>query len=340
MDVAFVSKAIQEQKLDPMPVTGFHARDNYWQETARWRRVVEEYSWGNVMFLDDVERGMHATVIAIGKLDLETGRVLNGTSYKQIPIGWYSDLTSGLKSLATQVQLQIPPCLGFHENDHVCDGGMNVQTKRAEPPCSWRSRCTALQGLAVDQGRLQEDILRGKSPEQIVQLTTRLLERKQGHDVTAPSHPAPKAQPAKQEGTKAKPPAEGPGLEQIVAEATKEVATACSTTMAADEMSAAAGELFIIDRTEHSDYISVYKAQGPKLRPKAVCSFRLRRRIGGFRVQLPLPQDSPLLEGIVPGEIGQWKDGAFQIVVNDVIPGQRRMDHIKNVMAALVRSDG
>jgi len=44
-----------------------------------------------------------------------------------------------------------------------------------EPACAWRDRCMSLQKFAQDNNRLQEDLLKGKSPEQIIQLTTRLM---------------------------------------------------------------------------------------------------------------------------------------------------------------------
>jgi hypothetical protein len=196
----------------------------------------------------------------------------------------------------------------------------------------------ALQSFSHEQNRLQEDVLRGKSPEQIVQLTTKLLESGRGGSGTS-SKPAiqRKTQPSKQLDVQPKTVTGNPGLQDFVTALVKEVAAACDTVLAVDEVSAVAGELLIMDRTTHSDYISVYKAQGGEQRPKAICSFRLRRRIGGFRVQLPLPKDSPLLEGIVESDIVLWKDGAFQTVVNDVIPGGVRMDHIKVIMANLVQ---
>ena len=42
-----------------------------------------------------------------------------------------------------------PDCLGFYEpGDHICDGGLNPETKEEEPPCAWRDRCKRIKRLA------------------------------------------------------------------------------------------------------------------------------------------------------------------------------------------------
>lgn len=337
-DVAFVAKVIREHKLEPTPVTGFHSKDTYWQENERWRRVVEEYPWGCVMFIDDKERGMHATVVTTGKFDLATGK----SSHGMIPMAWYHDMVSELKQLTAKTVLQIPPCLGFHECDHVCDGGIHPQTKQAEPECYWVKQCQALQSFSLNQKREPEEVLRGKSPEAIIQMLTRMLE----HKPSGQAHVAAMANASAARGNKPHTEYPNTSLPDFVKELAREVAEACGVCLhltnsvaqldrIVEDVAAKAGDLLVVDRSTNSDYVSVYKARDGRPRAKAICSFRLRRRIGGFRVQLPLPKDSQLLEPIVSADVGLWKDGAFQTVVNDVIPGQRRMDHIKNIMVEL-----
>lgn len=349
MDVVFVSKAIQEHNLEPQPVSGFHAERDYWVETERWKRVVERYPWGSVLYLSDRQRGQSVTIVAVGKVDLETGKVSTQGGHQQIPPSWYPELAKDLRdAMKPDATLQIPPCLGFHESDHVCDGGVDSGTKKIEPACAWRNRCIAFQDYCGIQNRHQEDVLKSKSPEQIIQLTTRLLE-KRGGKVSAPPNGASKAKSVKSsqkssDVVSAVAPAAETGqvgadtsmlqlltsvISDIAAEAGLKAAPDCS------KATATPGDLYMVDRTEHSDYISLYQDARP--RPIALASFRIRPRMGGFVVQLPIPVGHKLLEPIVSEDVKAWKDGAFQSGVSHVPTSGLRLDHIKHIIAELLK---
>lgn len=348
MDTGFVAKALSEHNLDPNPKTGFHAEPDYWQETQRWKRVVERYEWGSVLFISDRERKANATIIAVGKLDIANGKVSHQGGWQDIQPGWYKEMALELSSLLKKptTRLQVPPCLGFRQPDVICDGGKNEYNKM-EPACAWRDRCMALQKFAQDNNRLQEDLLKGKSPEQIIQLTTRLMA-----NGSVPLPPVPKAEPADKKqakpaaapkatagarSTPATDPVASKAVLSAVATVASEVAAAAGLKVSADGTKhlAAAGDLFMVDRTENSDYISIYQARKPK--PLALASFRVRARVGVL-VQLPIPKTSPLLEPIVEADVREWKDGAFQSAVREVsMEGGDRLEHIKHILVAIIQ---
>lgn len=335
MDVTFVSKVISDQKLDPTPSPGFHARTDYWLESGRYRRVVERYPWGAVLFCDDREKGQHVTAVAVGKFDPNSGKVTLDGKVCFMPMSWYTDLVRGLKLDHThkQPQLTVPPCLGFHETDHVCNGGMNLQTKKQEPVCGWRKQCVALQRHAANRGRYQEELLRGKSPEAILQLATRLLENEQANPTAEVVRPKP--QPKKRPKAD---PGKPPSLRDIAHDIVGDVAEATSRSIVSDRSSLLAGDLLIVDRTARSDYVSLYLAQSQGT-PKAICSLRLRVKSGGFRIQLPIPKDDPLLAKLGEQDCDTWLDGAFQSSIRDVTPGKPKMELTKQILVQLIQKE-
>ena len=346
-DTAFVSKTIEEHKLDPNPKTGFHAEPDYWQETVRWKRVVERYPWGAVLFISDRDRKSNATIVAVGQVDLVGGRVSTQGGWVSFKPDWYSEMAAELQRFQQGKRLEIPPCLGFHAPIVVCDGGKNEQNK-LEAACAYRDRCRALRSFCISNKRTQERILSGKSPEQIIQLTTRLLGN-QGSSVIART---PAAKPAKSQtsepkqkpasaAAKAAPatdPAQSQAVYQLVASVAREVASAAGLNVSADmtKTAAAVGDLYLVDRTTNSDYISIYQYGKPK--SAAIASFRVRARVG-ILVQLPIPKTSPLLEPIVPEDVREWKDGAFLSAVKEVPPQGDRLEHIKRIMLAIIQDD-
>lgn len=351
MDTGFVAKAISEHNLSPSPKMGFHAESDYWMETQRWKRVVERYDWGAVLFISDRDRRANATIVAVGKLDVVNGRVSEQGGWRDLQPGWYKEMAMELSNLAKKPNqtLFVPPCLGFRQPDVICDGGKNEHNKM-EPACAWRDRCMALQSFAETNNRLQEDLLKGKSPEQIIQLTTRLLTNG-GAGVQLPPVPKPKAttpaagpkqavapkQPAAAKSTSSTDPAASKAVYEAVCLAAGEVATATGLKVSADYTKnlAAPGDLYLVDRTANSDYISLYQARKPK--PLALASFRIRARVGVL-VQLPIPKTSPLLEPIVAADVREWKDGAFQSAVREVsMEGGTRLEHIKHIIVAIIQ---
>lgn len=337
MDTQFIAKAIREHKLDPVPVTGFHSKPTYWQENARWRRVAEQYKWGYVLFIDDREKKLFATILVKGEFDLAKGTVAERGGHKRpIGVSWYNVLCDGLKDYKPDgSEIPLPPCFGHHEYDHICDGGTNPETKQPEPACAWRDQCMALQRHAAETDKKQTEILKGKSPEQIIQLSTKLLERYKPVLPTPTPGDSAAPKPAKPRKPKAK--ADDTGLKAFVLDTCREVARRCCVGYADHQQLAVANELFIIDRSASTDYISLYQAV-PKARPRAICSFRLRKRIQGTHVQLPLDKGDQLLSGFVPEDVVAWSDGAFKCMVKDVIPGQKRAEYITDILTRIVKN--
>jgi len=344
-DLSFVAKCIADNKLDPNPKTGFHSESDYWQETNRWKRVIERYPWGAVLFITDRDRKSSATIVAVGQLDLVQGKVSTQGGWVSFKPDWYPEMAGELAAFVKGKKLEIPPCLGFHAPMVVCDGGKNENNK-LEGPCSYRDRCIALQKFCIANSRPQEKLLSGKSPEQIIQLTTRLLSN-QGSSVIARTPAVPKAksqsaEPKQKTATaaaKATPvtdPAQGQAVYQLVASVAREVASAAGLNVSADmgKTAAAVGDLYLVDRTENSDYISVYQNRKPK--SIAIASFRVRARVG-ILVQLPIPKTSPLLEPIVADDVREWKDGAFLSAVKEVPTEGDRLEHIKHIMVGIIK---
>lgn len=345
MDTSFVSRAIEEHKLEPTPVTGFNAEPTYWMENARWQRVIERYPWGAVIFMADRVNARTATVIAIGKVDVERGRVTTQGGQREINVAWYHEMATELKQAGQPDQLQLPPCLGHRKPDHICDGGLNRETRKHEPACAWRDRCIALQDHAVNTNRPQEQILQGKSPAQVVQLTTRLLERA-GKPEPKPVSPARAATPAKPKPAP-RPVASVAGKEpdgfrdkliMNVSTFTASVAEAAGLKVALSEakQNALDGELYLINRVNPSGYISLYKADNPEHHALAV--FRIRPRVGGYNIQLAIPPTSELLAGIEPSDVKPYKDGKFLTMVSNCTPEGKRMDHIKRIVVAMLEA--
>ena len=179
-----------------------------------------------------------------------------------------------------------------------------------------------------------------------MQMTTRLLATATGIPSDRPQAKKAEAKPVIQAPAPNKPrparPAKGADPDQtkamydFVATVTQEVASAAGLKISADlgKVAAEDGDLYLVDRTSNSDYISIYQQSKPK--PRAIASFRLRARVG-FLVQFPIPNTSPMLSPIVPSDVRAWKDGAFQSAVSDVPSVGDRLEHIKNIMVAIIK---
>lgn len=338
-DKAFVAKIIKEHNLYPAPVPDYQAKPHYWQETYRWRRVIEEYKWGSVMFVTDRIRKVHSTIVVIGRIvDLKTGVIGVRQKRERILLSWYAELGKALADAKGQVQFNIPPCLGLHEQDHVCDGGVNAKTGLAEPACEWRSRCIALQSFCLEQGKSAEDVIKRKSPEQIVQITEKLLQRKLPSVNTIKSAPLPSytsnGTPVMYNVTQIHAQIVS-SLASSVRKIAARIAKECSVALAESRELARDGDLFVIDRTKNTDYVSVYLASSVG-RPIPLASWRLRVRKRCFRVQFPLNPDDPLFAGITTGDVTPWRDGPFRAVVNDVSPDTLRCEHVVRIIKELI----
>lgn len=338
-DKSFVSKIIKEQNLHPSPVPDYQSRPHYWQETARWRRVVEDYKWGAVLFLSDRTRGVHSTIVVIGRmLDLKAGVVGVRQKREKIHLSWYAELGKGLADAKSPTQFNIPPCLGLHEEDHVCDGGTNNKTGLTEPACEWRSRCIALQAFCLEQGKTSDEVIGRKSPEQIVQITGKLERRKLPSSAQVkvpplPSYPA-NGTPVTYNITQMHAQIVA-SLASSVRDVASRIARECGLALADSRELARGGDLFVADRTKNTDYVTIYRASSV-IRPIPLASWRLRVRKRCFRVQFPLQPGDPLFDGIASGDVTPWNDGPFQTVVNDVSPDTLRCEHVIRITKELI----
>lgn len=322
LDLKFLASAIRDQRLDPRPIEGFHAQPDYWCESERYRRVVERYRWGAVVLLSDYERGQHATLVLTGPFDLERGTATTTPGHNgPIPVSWYPELAAALARSTKQATRAIPPCLGFHENDHVCDGGTDPESGRIEEACAWRDRCLALQAHAIERNVFQEDVLRGRSPDEIVVLTAELLRKK----------PEPKTiedQPVRSITDRA-------SLLAATREYIRSIAAQAGACIASDERAAKRDDLFILDRTGSSDYLSLHQVESTRKR-KPIALFRLRPSVNAFHVHLPLKPTHPWLTSIARSDVMPWKLGVWHACVYRVEPGEHRADLIRDLIVKLI----
>jgi len=94
-DTAFVSKVMRQHKLDPRPVDGFAQEPMASFETEDWTRKIEMYPWGHVLFLSNKKAGQHATVVAVGDLDIDTGEISGADSGSlSDAVAWYRKLAA------------------------------------------------------------------------------------------------------------------------------------------------------------------------------------------------------------------------------------------------------
>jgi hypothetical protein len=243
-DIVFVSRTIKQYGLDPRPTPDFVTTTRH--DTTAFRRVVETYKWGVVMFLNNKGSGASSTVIAIGDFDANEGVLYDddGNATEKLDIPWYPSLVAeatplniqyfgaepeedddpdddeylddaefvidvddddnlddplgeiplpGTESNTDSVQVPIPlapylgaeitttterpPCVGWHDDCFVCDGGYVPETGAIDPMCAWRDRCIALQVHCRENGRTVEEVLEGRPETEIDIMCSGFLKR-------------------------------------------------------------------------------------------------------------------------------------------------------------------
>lgn len=313
-DARYVARCIAEHDLNPVPETGFQHESDYWQEDDLWMRNVEKYDWGAVMFISNYSTNEHATMVLIGDVDIAGGRAYNRGREFTVPVRWYAKLANDLR--ARPVALRLPGCLGFHQSDHVCDGGMN-EHKQIEPPCAWRTQCIALQDHSLKSDQLVENILQGKNPEMITQMLDQMV-----GDVAEDKGESPEERPI-----------ETPA--DMVAHFAAEAGEETGVRVAVDRTAAGNGDLFVVDRMEKSSYLTLYIMIGKH--PKGLVSFHYLKRTGTWKAYLPLDTNSDLLRGIVESDIRKCNDGwRFKSIVRDISFGSTRWVHILRIAQNLI----
>lgn len=296
-DIIFVKRTIRQLKLDPLPLEGFASMPHWLDQSRRWRRQVERFPWGYVVFISDRDENRHATFVIEGELDIHTGIVKKGGQKRSLP-SWYGELAAFFVKPPNKIaDIEVPPCLGYREPDHICDGGMN-ESGAIERPCPWRSRCISLQQHAATVGKAPALLLANVSPQGVVQLTTKLAKDYQRVAKSkAPTPLNPQAHRAfsgiwNRLGDLLHPRAFKPSRE-----------------------TANPGDFYAIDRTEQSGYLSIYY-RPEKGRPVAVASVRIKST-EGVDLQLPLPAGHELLAP-VREHVVAWRDRAFLSAIKRV----------------------
>jgi hypothetical protein len=308
-DLAFVARTIREHSLSAKPIAGYNQAPDYWNETDRWRRIVERYQWGAVVFVSNRQKDDHATLVIVGEFDVTTGAVEAGA--QKVAVGWYKELAAAF-SAASSGEIKVPPCLGYREPDHVCDGGLN-EHKQMERACAWRDRCIALQEAAGRAEKLPEELCAGMDAPQIVQLTNRLMAG-DGKRAQKPVRATPEAQ------------AVFDGLWKMLGE------SLAPRRFVSRREEAEVGDIFAIDRVESSGYIRIYCAVAAG-RPLLIAGVRLKAH-DGVDLQLPLDPKSALLKD-VEAHVVSWRDGGFQSALKRV-PTRVSLEKACDIICAMI----
>jgi hypothetical protein len=311
-DLAFVARTLREHKLSPKPLSGYNQQPDYWNETDRWRRIVERYEWGAVVFLSNRGKDEHATLVIVGELDVATGAVRGVGAAQKVAIAWYKELATTF-SAAAAGEVNVPPCLGYREADHVCDGGLNAD-RQMERPCAWRDRCIALQEEAARNEKLPDELIAGLEATAIVQLTTRLLTVVDSKRVQKPVRATPEAHAVFE------------GLWKALGE------SLAPRRFVSRREEAEVGDIFAIDRVESSGYIRIYCAVESG-RPLLIAGVRLKAH-DGVDLQLPLDPKSSLLKD-VEAHVVSWRDGGFQSALKRV-PTRVSLDKACDIICAMI----
>lgn len=287
-DYAFVSRMVREHQLDATPCA-----EPRWDDGKRWQRVIEPHEWGAVMFLVDREANQHYTLVLVGEVNLDEGTVDDGETKRRIVIPeWYGELAEYFARAPEKDEaIRVPPCLGLHEPDHVCDGGANPQGQ-VEPVCAWRGRCVAFQEYAEKRGTAPGILLAKLPPDEIVTLTNRLEQQRLSLRRKRPS--VPKVNPA----------AYG-----IFSDIYRKLGKLMHPRpFRTSKSSAGVGDVFFVDKVATSGYLHIY------VQPEAGRAIPLvgirPKQVGGVDFQMPLPPDHPLLEPYREHVVA-WRDGRF-----------------------------
>jgi hypothetical protein len=132
-DLEFIREIVAEHALEPEPMDEYWTAKDYWYEDGKYKRVVERYPWGCVLFLANKEEDDYATVVYE---ELEP-QPYEEALVESKAISWYPTLIEHFKK-STPEQ---PHCFGHYVVDPVCDGGYNTRVKLMEASCVWNGEC-------------------------------------------------------------------------------------------------------------------------------------------------------------------------------------------------------
>lgn len=338
-DLMFIKKALSDRKLEPCPLPNFREMPHAYEETERWRRIVERYKWGAIIFLSDKEEDEHFTLVAIGEVDLVAGRVTDSERSATFPVPWYEQLAKHFRPLErTGARIPVPKCLGHYYGDYTCDGGYNPKGQ-LEPPCAWRDRCVTLLNGCARLRQLPEEVVKDKSAEEVVKLTTKMQE--QLGPIPPPPVPDPKQIPVVREEEvkkvekKTEVSKDFDVAGKLHAELLQRLAAKFpDRALGTDKKALSPGDFLITDRLANSSYISI-----DCMREKGwpLVLYTVRFKTNGIDVQTCLPVDSELYSAIPKSAVRSWTDGPRRSCVKGV-PEVVTVDQMFDVISRMLDS--
>lgn len=142
--------------------------------TDAWRRQVDWYPWGAVLFLSDRAGNRHATVVALGDVDVD------GTDFE---LPWYRDLAAAARAAQSEEPVRpdlpaAPPaveqaladrqarrvgrgsCFGhFLPKSPICVGGESPRSRRIRQKCAIARSCLQLREYAHLHNKTVAEVL-------------------------------------------------------------------------------------------------------------------------------------------------------------------------------------
>lgn len=334
-DHEFVRSTIEQRQLDPRPVEGGHEAAAFSDGS---RRIIETYGWGSVVFL---QHGDHAATLVIeGRFNVNSGEVfgVGGGFWRPITdaVPWYRQMT---RQSAMESKRKMPKCLGLYEaDDHECNGDPKGEHERDRMACVYRDRCVAFGRLCSEtkvaptrflKFRLVDELVNGKprrvqyafakgDEDAFQERLARVISERgitNGKVTVRVPGAIVQAKPAPKRAGEA-------ACVELAAWLNKQLRDKMRREFARDNAHRA-GELFIVDRTSSSGYLSVYVQQTIH-RKRAVVSAFYRPALGTLevRVAVDFTDFRKLLsksdcEKLKPEDI-TGKDGAFKVRIRGV----------------------
>lgn len=340
-DELFKVRTFRNERLTPTPVGDHWKTEGAFFENASFKRIVEKYPWGAVLYLTSRKHGQHFTIVARGEVDVWSGKVVEGDATMQLQdfVPWYDTMVREEcppASAAPQLALNNKPdCIGYHagaeasdEDRVICDGGVNAEGA-VEPACSWREDCINFQAWCGKEGREPQSFLEGKSKEDQAKIVLAIarpkpqpvkppkaskVEVKVPEDDGAPK--LPDVRPLRKTAT-GPAPISGEELMNRTRALTNAatrifngIARQTERALVRERGLAQVGDFFITDRRVRSKYLALY-AQNRKGRATPIMSTRLRPQQMVLAIQLPVdivrPELDPIRDNARPIDIGKFK---------------------------------
>lgn len=230
----------------------------------------------------------------------------------------------------------VPKCAGCWIACVTCDGGTN-SAGDVEEPCSWRSRCKAIQDHMTRINSDPQLYRRRYGQNSLIRLLDRLRRERMGK-----GKPGPKPKPKKKKRKKKPGPKPSPEkkksrryahvqamMTQFVGALSKAVDGRVIVWCEKRTQAVKPGCVYIVDRSKKGNYYSLYlrRATG---RPHKLCVIRLAPINRGLDIQLP--DKEPWKE--LPEELKHtlWRDKPMHSIVRTL----KTQDHFRWISEALM----